>query len=774
MRWISFSIVFQVCFAKFADIQHVSIAKFAHGSPEEQDEQVKKLRNAFETKGMVALVDVAFPEGLIDKTIEQSRQFFALPKHVKEQHKEPSGYPPRSYGAITSPEGKYYKTQQRDDRGNVLNEWLLVKNTSVDIDWNEPYYTSDEGREFYSSISKHPEQSQWPSEVPELRNVAGSFYREMETLANTMHELFALALGISKDFFKSKAKHAPIWPVTIAHYPPQEVSPSEDQERIQPHWDRTLFSLITTSDHGDEDSEGGLQILVDKETGDGVDGRAEMQGRSTEWQKVRRPPGESFIINVGEVMSRWSNGRLKHVVHRVPNPKPGHRDPGRISLMAFVVPDYDTVVECLHCKEDGSAPLYEKTWVGEMMNWGSKLPIYNQTKMEMMRLAQGLYTVKGQQTKLGEPTDVKSIEKMMSTKSIPVLDISALYNGTKDKQRVIARRLSESFELTGFAVVTGHGVASEHMTNLRNKAYEFFRAPLDEKMKFDKGKGYGFGGYNKQRENGAQLLGDFSRPNDVVESLHVGLAGLRSGVEAVQLGSSEGRCSVKDISSCEMEESTPPVLSRQAATFLHGAERVAQMTQKALQLALNVSNEEMDLVLDPVGGGLRLAYYPQSEALVEGQMGYGAHIDSGGVTVISMDPANPHGLQVDISGVGTTGNEEDRIWVDVPFVPDSLVLNVGALLSRWTGNTWKASVHRVLANRKSHERLSIITAALSPKVDGPPFAGFGNLANQQAVHAQEYLATRVALHRPEYAEENGLKNEKSIKEESERIRQLQI
>ena len=89
---------------------------------------------------------------------------------------------------------------------------------------------------------------------------------------------------------------------------------------------------------------------------------------------------------------------------------------------AFVVPDYDTVVECLHCKEDGclgckcifvwcmepaaaatamfrssyiryflglrfflknprSAPLYEKTWVGEMMNWGSKLPIYNQTKL---------------------------------------------------------------------------------------------------------------------------------------------------------------------------------------------------------------------------------------------------------------------------------------------------------------------------------------------------------------------------------------------------------
>ena len=90
----------------------------------------------------------------------------------QEQYKEPSGYPPRSYGAITSPEGKIYKTQQRDDSGpgkspawhhrcvpsfrpirfilwefpgNILNEWLLIKNTSVAIDWNEPYYTSDEG-----------------------------------------------------------------------------------------------------------------------------------------------------------------------------------------------------------------------------------------------------------------------------------------------------------------------------------------------------------------------------------------------------------------------------------------------------------------------------------------------------------------------------------------------------------------------------------------------------------------------------------------------------
>ncbi|CAJ1394492.1 unnamed protein product, partial [Effrenium voratum] len=193
--------------------------------------------------------------------------------------------------------------------------------------------------------------------------------------------------------------------VTIAHYPPQLKDPGERKARIQPHWDRTLFALITTSrsgldamgDRGDEESNGGLQILVDKETGEGVDGRAEVEGRATEWQSVVRPAG-GFVVNCGE--RRGDIGArergLKHVVHRVQNPVPGHADADRISLMAgfrgageiltggmgaYVLPDYDAVVECEHCKRDGSKPLYDKTWVGEMMNWASKLPIYNKTTL---------------------------------------------------------------------------------------------------------------------------------------------------------------------------------------------------------------------------------------------------------------------------------------------------------------------------------------------------------------------------------------------------------
>ena len=390
----------------------MSIAKFRTGSAAERDAQVAALRRAFARQGMVSLVDTGVAQETIDETIAKSRDFFALPQARKEHFGSPPGYPPRSFGAITSPRGKHYHLQQQDEEGNILNEWLQTRNTSVQVDWSDPYYSCPEGQELYSSEAKHPEQQVWPEEVSGLQDAIATYYGAMEELSKVMYELFAVALELEPNFFLKLAQRAPIWPVTIAHYPPQTRTPSEDRARIQPHWDRTLFAMITTSDVGDEESGGGLQILVDSETGEGVDGRAKLEGRSVEWQNVVRPAG-AYVVNVGEMMSRWSNGRMRHVVHRVANPVVNHTDPGRVSLMAYVLTDYDAVVECLHCTADGSEPMYEPTWVGEMMNWGSKLSIYNHTKQEMMRQAQGLYLANGTQTALGEPTDVKSVEASM-------------------------------------------------------------------------------------------------------------------------------------------------------------------------------------------------------------------------------------------------------------------------------------------------------------------------------------------------------------------------
>jgi isopenicillin N synthase-like dioxygenase len=227
-----------------------------------------------------------------------------------------------------------------------------------------------------------------------------------------------------------------------------------------------------------------------------------------------------------------------------------------------------------------------------------------------------------------------------------------------------------------------------------------------------------------------------------------------------------------------MEAGPPQIIAKSATTFLHSSEVVARLARKALQLSLNASTAELDEFIDTVAGGLRLAYYPaQLEPPLPGQMRYGAHVDSGGITVISLDTSNTGGLQVDLGGSGVAGSEEQRVWVDVPFVPGSLVLNVGALLSRWTAGRWKASVHRVLTDNTQMERLSIITSVLSPRIDGPAFGGFQSVVNengQPPVRAADYLANRVALHRPEYKTEKGLLNEELMAKESERIQMLSI
>ena len=857
--------------AQPAEISQVSVHRFSHGTPLEREAEVLKLRAAFEGQGMAVLVDHGVDKALIQRTIDASRSFFALPRNRKESFPGLPGKPPRSYASVSTPRGKEYLVQQEDD-GDILNEWLLVRNTSVQLDPSDTYYTSDEGREFYAAETEDERQrDDWPQEVPGLRETTAEYYAAVERLTNKVYELFAVALELPADFFLSRARHAPIWPVTIAHYPPQRRPPKPGSMRIQPHWDRTLFALITTSDAGAATPRpGGLQIQLDEATGHGVDGRLDGLGGAGEgsrkvWRDVAIPDG-SFVVNVGEMMARWTNGRFRHVVHRVPNPPAaeggsgggGGEEEGRISMMAYVLPDYDVPVLCADagtCSggggaeksggDDGAlpAPKYDPTWVGEMMNWGSELPSYNKTRQEQMRRAQGLYTEAGEQTALGDPTDVNSVEMpqpvpptastasasaaIAAPTAVDVIDIGPLVHPNPNSSDTAARRaaalaLSRSFEQTGFALVRGHGVSAEALARLRAGATTFFRSPPARKASFDKGRGYGFGGYVKHAENGAQLLGDFDRPNDLVESLTLrGTSrGGGSGVESVALdgscagegcggggGDGDGATTATgadwlgnapkpdgdavggdgDVGGdsrprwggFEVPRGTDPEVPSELveplSLFSGGAVGLSRALAATAKLALGATDAQLSALTDSAAAGVRLAWYAaQDEATppLAGQMRYGAHIDSGTVTVLSLDPTNPDGLQVDTSGAGAAGSDDERVWVDVPAAPGTLVLNVGALLSRWSCGRWRAAIHRVTNGDSSRDRLSVVTSALGARSDGPTFGGFGEGgcgAGSEPVQAAEFLATRVQLHRPEYRREVGIKTREDQQREKERI-----
>ena len=368
-------------------------------------------------------------------------------------------------------------------------------------------------------------------------------------------------------------------------------------------------------------------------------------------------------------------------------------------------------------------------------------------------------------------------------RGIQTIDVSTLCDAAASlpDRLATARALSSAFSSAGFAVVVGHGVSSVAVEGLRDAARGFFQQPVGVKERYDLGKGYGYGGYVQEgRENGAQLLGDFSRPADLVESLT--LRGLTVGATSStdgQSGLAPPRMGFGGLT--KGSEALPATVIEPARRFVCESRALSKALADALHLSsLGVDPSEIEALVDVDAAGCRLAHYPaQRHAPPQpGQLRYGAHVDSGGVTVLSLDPTNPHGLQVDLSHRGTQAEEGERMWVDVPYVPDALVCNVGALLSRWTAGQWRASVHRILTADVSRPRVSLVTNALAPRPDAPAVAGFSSCfpsgAVAEPVDVSTFLTRRVALHRTEYKLEHGLSSEEALAAERARVQALDV
>lgn len=301
----------------------------------------------------------------------------------------------------------------KDGQQRIVNEWLLCRDSQRQPQETGEYFESLEGRLHFPSPSPEIEGPD-PPEAPDLRCVLEAYHRAMQDLAKKVERCFALALGLPEHYFTALCSRAPSWPVTIAHYPKQELEAPSPVQRIDPHWDRVMFSLVTTIDEAAQQNGGGIQILLD-DSGNTLDAGTGAEGS---WHDVPLCRGQ-YCVNIGEIMTRWTNRVFKHVVHRVTNPTTAAGNTDRISLMAYVAPDYDTRIDCPlpGCLAEGEAQLYEPTWVGEMMNWeaGRGLGLYDEALQDRMRRAQGLYTVDGKQVGADEqagtglPTDVTAV-----------------------------------------------------------------------------------------------------------------------------------------------------------------------------------------------------------------------------------------------------------------------------------------------------------------------------------------------------------------------------
>jgi isopenicillin N synthase-like dioxygenase len=195
---------------------------------------------------------------------------------------------------------------------------------------DDTYYT---GPAAYPSFAPNL----WPSRPTELQPAMRAYWNAITTLAQRVLGISARALGLPPDYFAA-ATDRQISMLRLICYPPYTRSPQDGQLRAGVHTDLNMLTFV----HANSDT-GGLEV----------------RARDGAWV-APSATGDAFVVNVGDILMRWTNDYWVSTPHRVANPPDGWRG-RRISIPFFFQANYDTVVECLRADE---APKYPPVTVG--------------------------------------------------------------------------------------------------------------------------------------------------------------------------------------------------------------------------------------------------------------------------------------------------------------------------------------------------------------------------------------------------------------------------
>ena len=162
----------------------------------------------------------------------------------------------------------------------------------------------------------------WPDAQPRLRVAIEAYYRSMSDLASTLMQVFAVSLGLDDDWFEPFVdQHTSA--LRLAHYPALANAPTDGSARAGAHTDYGTLTILRLDD------EPGLQV-------ESLDGQ---------WIDVAAPAG-ALVVNLGDLMQRWTNDRWRSTMHRVVVPA-GRSGERRLTMPFFHNANWDALVECI-------------------------------------------------------------------------------------------------------------------------------------------------------------------------------------------------------------------------------------------------------------------------------------------------------------------------------------------------------------------------------------------------------------------------------------------
>lgn len=265
------------------------------------------LGDSFRQFGFAMVKDHGMDAALINDGWRLARAFFALPEDVKRRYDASSNGGQRGYTA-------FGREIAKGASENDLKEFWHV---GRDLPTGHPL-----GATMPPNI--------WPEEIPEFQSTLGRLYAEFDRIGAQLLAAIALYLDLPEHWFDDATESGNSI-LRLLHYPP--VSPEAPGIRAGAHEDINLITLLLGAE------EGGLEI----------------KDRQGHWLPVVPPPG-ALAINVGDMLQRLTNYRLRSTSHRVVNPSPERRDVARYSMPFFLHLRPDFLIEPLPQCVDADHP----------------------------------------------------------------------------------------------------------------------------------------------------------------------------------------------------------------------------------------------------------------------------------------------------------------------------------------------------------------------------------------------------------------------------------
>jgi isopenicillin N synthase-like dioxygenase len=308
----------------------IDFSGFAGGDETARRRIATAIDAAFSRIGFIVLTGHGIAPATIEAAYAAGKGFFALPLAEKERALKPSARVNRGYSGFRSRTvGKQFDREARPS----LQEGFAMGMMDVPDD---PYFTCDQaGTNFAPNI--------WPAQPAGFQPAMRAYYAAVEDLAARLMRAFATGLGIAEDFFADKMDRH-ISTLRLVRYPVLEAAPEPGSVRAGAHTDTGTLTILRI-----DEALGGLQV----------------QRRDGRWVDVQAVP-DSFVINVGDMMMRWTNDRWTSTVHRVVNPPVGEAQADRLSIVFFNQPNYDAVVACIEtCQSADNPPRHPPVTSGE-------------------------------------------------------------------------------------------------------------------------------------------------------------------------------------------------------------------------------------------------------------------------------------------------------------------------------------------------------------------------------------------------------------------------